>query len=295
MSIAFFSCIPFTTILASASESDRPFFFVIQYFLICHQNYEITLYKIPANTVNLGKKFHYLPTCHSTNDIAAQLLKDNEASDGLVVLTDHQTSGKGQGNNSWISEKGKNLTFSIVLKPEAFPASDQFMLTVISSLGITRALANLGITSSIKWPNDIWYGFNKVGGILINSSIMGKYLTNCVIGIGLNVNQERFEISGPISLRDITGREYDLNSVLGEILTEIEKAYLSYKSGKEALRKLYTGKLLGKNHALRYRQVDDGVEFSAITLGVDESGRIVLKKNEGELVVFNNRQIELVP
>ncbi len=154
------------------------------------------LYKIPANTNFIGKKFIYLPSCHSTNDIAAELLPHLD--EGTVVIAAHQTNGRGQRGNSWEAEAGANLTFSIVLKPNFLPASQQFYFNMAVALGIIRGLryffeGNRSNSSDksdqlkLKWSNDIYFQDFKLGGVLIENTIESTNLKNSVVGIGINM------------------------------------------------------------------------------------------------------------
>ena len=138
----------------------------------------------------------------STNDYLAQLCKESKAKEFYTVMADIQTKGKGQRGNSWESEAGKNLTFSIVLYPTALEAPKQFCLSMLAALACHEALDNYTNGFSIKWPNDIYWKDKKIGGILIENELEGEYIVQSIIGIGLNINQEVFysDAPNPVSL-----------------------------------------------------------------------------------------------
>ena len=133
----------------------------------------------------------------STNNYANCQIAESEVPEGAVFLAYSQKNGRGQANNQWESEAGKNLTFSLVLKPRFLEISDQFMISKVVTLGIHSSLKNYIGQLKIKWPNDMYAGDRKLGGILIENSILSGRITNSVIGIGLNINQEKFISNAP--------------------------------------------------------------------------------------------------
>ncbi|MDH5604416.1 MAG: biotin--[acetyl-CoA-carboxylase] ligase, partial [Cyclobacteriaceae bacterium] len=196
------------------------------------------MYKNFANTVFIGKSINYLPSCHSTNLVAVDMIKARTAENGHIVITDDQFAGSGQVGRSWEAMPGKNLTFSIILYHDALAVKEQFDLNMIVSLGIHEFLSNLlNLNIEIKWPNDIFVKNNKVAGILIRNSITGNQITDSVVGIGLNVNQTLFNAPQATSLKVLTGKEYQLQRLLPELVLSIEKRYLVYnKKGGNPLR-----------------------------------------------------------
>ena len=144
------------------------------------------MHKDPIDSLFPGANQIRLPSCHSTNDVASDLLAEGNIAEGTVIITDHQTKGKGQRGNSWESEPGKNLTCSLILKPKFLPVQKQFELTVVSSLAIVHTLRDLGLPNAqVKWPNDIYYGNAKIAGILIENTVRANHLEYAVVGIGL--------------------------------------------------------------------------------------------------------------
>ena len=175
------------------------------------------MHKILTNTLFTGKQLVYLPSCHSTNDIASEMLNANTAYDGMVVVADHQTQGRGQRGNVWVAEAGQNLTFSLVYKPHFLKPELQFLLNIITSLGIKDVLQQFLLQGiAIKWPNDIYIQGKKVAGVLIESAIKGRQLQHAVIGVGLNVNQTTFSVPTATSLHLMLGCEVERQTLLGQ-------------------------------------------------------------------------------
>jgi BirA family biotin operon repressor/biotin-[acetyl-CoA-carboxylase] ligase len=142
----------------------------------------------------IGQNFFTLKEVDSTNNFLKELLSNSTPLvEGTVIMAENQYAGRGQQHKSWHTEPGKNLTFSILLMPVFLPVEDQFDLTRVVSLGVFDALWPItGNKLKIKWPNDLYYGDNKLGGILIENIIQSGKIKASVIGIGLNINQESF-------------------------------------------------------------------------------------------------------
>mgnify|MGYP003407842988 CR=1 FL=1 len=160
-------------------------------------------------------------TLESTNQYLQNLLNEGIDIVDNIVVTDYQTSGKGQGKNVWESEDGKNLLFSIALDMSFLKAENQFILTQIVSVTMINVLKNYlpEESLSIKWPNDIYFNDKKIAGILIKNEIKGMMMGTSIIGIGLNVNQTSFDenLPNPISMKMITGKDFDLDELLSAI------------------------------------------------------------------------------
>src|SRR5665811_173134 len=180
-----------------------------------------------------NKKLIFLDALESTNNYANQLILSNEAEEGTVVLARYQEKGRGQYGNRWESQAGKNLLASIILFPHFVPAGKQFQISKLVSLSIVGFLMNEVDKVAIKWPNDIYIENKKVAGILIENSIKGQYLFSSIVGIGLNLNQEKFisDAPNPVSLKQITEKNFDVNDVLNEILDAVFQWYKNLEAG----------------------------------------------------------------
>ncbi len=219
--------------------------------------------------------------------------------EGTVVITANQTAGRGQRGNTWLVEPGKNLTFSLFLKPSFLKVEEQFFLTIIISLAITDCLNEIlspfsprervGDEARIKWPNDILVHEKKICGILIENSLSRSGIQQTIVGIGLNVNQEKFSISTATSISLVSGREQDLNSILNLLLENIEKRYLQLRNEKfSELKTLYLNRLFGKGENRKFL-IEEKQTIGKI-LGVDELGRLVVELSD-QVKSFDTKKI----
>ncbi|MGW8121239.1 biotin--[acetyl-CoA-carboxylase] ligase [Roseivirga echinicomitans] len=234
-----------------------------------------------------------MPSCHSTNDIALQILKKPDTHEGLVVITDHQTAGRGQRGNDWKSGLGTNLTLSIVLKPSFLQASDQFYFNMVASLAVLRMLNKCaeGEDIKVKWPNDVLLKEKKVAGILIENTLQRSAIQWSVMGIGVNVNQQDLGIGKATSLFTVTNVVYEL-PVLFELLIEsLEYYYLKLKFGKrDELKSEYLQHLFGFHEFRKYRGEH---LFDGKIIDVAESGRLVMETNRG-IQSFDFKEVEFL-
>jgi len=243
----------------------------------------------------IGKNIVRLPFADSTNNYANGQLNQNELPDGTVFLAYEQTSGRGQQNNFWESEPGLNLTFSIVVFPDFLDIRRQFMLSKVVTLGIYTALFKYVDNLRIKWPNDIYAGDKKLGGILIENSIMYSLIKSSVIGIGINVNQTDFRSNAPnpVSLKTLTNQQFDCDLVLTEILTGIDYYYSLLREGEEELidRKFISVIYrLNEKHWFRAEQE----VFEGEITGVNEIGQLLIRIQSGEIPAFHFKEVEFL-
>lgn len=251
------------------------------------------MYKIPANTLFVGQSLVFMPECHSTNDEASRLIQHEGTMEGTTVITGNQTAGRGQRGNTWHSESGKNLTFSIILKPTFLAVSDQFYLNMIVSLGVYDYLKTLFDEDvKIKWPNDILVKDKKVCGILIENQISGHKIQHSIIGVGLNVNQEKFELERAGSMKLFHDQEFELQQVLEGVLEKIESRYLMLREQlTEKLSVEYKSALywLDEAHVFSSRQK----LFEGKITGVDEFGRLTIETDTG-VKYMSVKEVEFV-
>ncbi len=238
-----------------------------------------------------------LQTVDSTNLYAERLLKGQKVPEGTIIFAHAQTSGKGQGENSWESEPGKNATFSMVLFPEFLLPGQQFLLNKTIAMGVFDFLSRFQIEErySIKWPNDIYAGNSKIGGILIQNTICGTVYESCIAGIGVNINQETFHpgLPNPVSLKQLTGMNYPVKDAVDFIVARIDERYHQLHKGLyEALDREYTEQLLGINEWRDYL-VNKKLIKGKIR-GVDESGLLMLEMKNGSKRAFNHGEITFI-
>ena len=240
-------------------------------------------------------KYIHLEQIDSTNAYLQRQQSEHDIRN-WVVSTDEQTAGKGMGRNGWESEVGKNLTFSLALGMGFLPAERQFLLSEAVALGIIEVLDTLLPSEklSIKWPNDIYFENRKLAGILINSTIKANMMDVSIFGIGLNVNQMKFQDwpTHPISLKMVTGKEYDLKPLLEQIAERILIKVQQLKSSPTSIEKDYLKRLF------RYRTwADYEVEGKVLRLfmtGIDSFGRLQLLDTENKPYCFDIKEIRFI-
>jgi BirA family transcriptional regulator, biotin operon repressor / biotin---[acetyl-CoA-carboxylase] ligase len=241
------------------------------------ENKSKKVYDSPTKTLFLGKKILYLPSCHSTNDIAAELVRGQSFAEGIVVITDEQTAGRGQRGSHWLTTRGANFTFSLVLKPTFLSISEQFLLSQAVAMGVRAYLAFHTPIARVKWPNDLYLGGDKIGGILIENALQGTRIAHSVVGIGLNINQTDFEVPRATSLSLVTGRPLQLTDELPLLLQQLEQYYLRLRAGHYAdLRAEYLTYLVGYGRERTFQSPAEGT-FRAKVVGVSEEGRLQLQ------------------
>ena len=228
-----------------------------------------------------GKTNIYVTECLSTNDFLINILKKNDLDEGSLVITDFQTKGRGQRNNSWDSQRSKNLLFSFLLSPK-IPVQSQFYIHVIISISIYNTLKKIGLSGiTIKWPNDIYINNLKIAGILVENIVFKKKVSRSVIGIGININQTNFLNLKATSVINESGEYYDKNKILKILLSNIEKEYKKININKDAMFKQYKKLLFGYNQNLDF---DSG--------GKIFQGKIIdLEKNGNLILCINNKKV----
>ncbi len=241
------------------------------------------------------EKFDTLP---STNQYC-ELLNLSETEEFTVIVARTQTAGIGQRGNHWEAEPGKNLTFSLVLKPTWLPIADQYQLTKAVSLGIADYLIPLIAEGErrvrIKWPNDIYVDDKKICGILITHRIAGGRITASVVGIGLNVNQIDFPewVPNPTSLGLLTGQEWPLDETLEKMLDCIANRYNELRDNPiGTLDEPYLNLLLRRGVEAQYGY--QGQTITATLLDVNRYGHLQLVTDKGERLSCQLKEIQFL-
>lgn len=232
------------------------------------------------NTVFTGKFLIYEPVLDSTNDFARRLISKTNPMDGTVILTDNQRAGRGQGGNSWESEPGKNLTFSVIYDTSFLPVSDQYVLNMAVAAAALTALEGWVEAGrlAIKWPNDLLAGGRKLGGILIENTLRGNRLRHSIIGIGLNIGQREFPgLPHATSILRETGVDPGRQTVLERLCQALERALLDLRAGRadEALA-AYNRRLFRRGMEARFSE--GGESFSAVVESVARDGRLMIRQ-----------------
>lgn len=246
---------------------------------------------LPATPlIILGEPLIELSSIDSTNIYAISQIMEDKAVSGSCYRADFQTHGKGQQGKVWDSEKGENLLCSYVLSlsslkkakelDETGSLNAQFGLSVAVSLAVSdffNALA--GEETKIKWPNDLYWRDRKAGGILIENKIRGSAWTWSIIGIGININQTQFNTAQgkPVSLKQITGKSFEINNLVHELSNSLTNRVNEWLlCGFEKMLAEYNERLFMKGQEVKFKT--NQVQFSAKVVGVNKEGKLIVNK-----------------
>ncbi len=243
--------------------------------------------------INTSINIIELDTIDSTNNYLSKLISTTNVTSGTVILAHEQTKGKGQRGNTWVTEPNKNLTFSMFLTNFHLLVEENFLISMAVANSIHKALSSIVTDVLIKWPNDILIHKKKVGGILIENTIQGKYINQTVIGIGINVNQTNFnDIDTATSLKLLTNREFDKKTLLLEICTNLIEEFSLINSATNNIREYYLSHLHGYKKPFHYRINDQNIIEGTIQQ-VDFDGKLHVLSN-GKIIQFYFKEIEFV-
>ncbi len=223
------------------------------------------------------------------------MAKSTPLPEGTVIMADHQTAGKGQQQSGWHGQAGKNLTFSLLLFPDFLIADQSFSLLCAISLGVIKALQLiLGDKTRIKWPNDIYYGQKKLGGILIENLLAKRSIKQSVVGIGININQESFpdDLPNPISIWQVLYKKSVLKEVLLQICASIEFYYLKLKAGEfDDVKQEYLQNLYGLGQEIWFQTKEK--TFIGKISTVNHLGKLGIQQ-ENETEFFDLKEVKFL-
>lgn len=246
----------------------------------------------------IGSNIIRLTETASTNTYAANLLMAEKPAEGTIIFSGSQTEGRGQQGNNWESEGGKNLTVSLILYPFFLKPEKQFVLNKFASLAVldfVKLLISVNMSPKIKWPNDIYVGDKKIAGILIENSIAGNCFEHIIIGIGININQEKFSCNAPnpVSFKLLTGKEYDIENCLKELCVSLNKRY---DQMQENFHSTFDSDYLKNNYRYnvfsKFRK-NDSLIYAKIS-GISESGKLQIQDKEGKYSEHAFKEIEYI-
>ena len=230
-------------------------------------------------------------TIDSTNTEALRRLDGIPS--GTVLAARSQTAGRGQRGNTWFTEPGKNLTFSVVLKDLGLKASDSIRLNALTSVAVVSLLEHYGVQPVIKWPNDIYVSGRKICGMLIENTLDGAMLGASVVGIGININQREFpQLANATSLALCTGKDEALEEVLAVFL-EIFEGMLSRLDSPE-LWERYASRLYRLGKTARYYDILREEEFEGVIQGVEPDGRLCILDAGGERRHYRFKEVSYI-
>ncbi len=235
----------------------------------------------------IGKDIVSFETIDSSNTYA-KTLSDADAKNGMIIIAEEQTGGRGRFDRKWESQKERNLTFSILLKPES--AVDKIgLLPLLTASAVAKAIEVVtSLEVECKWPNDILINGKKTCGILIESTSTHK-INRIIVGIGLNVNQELFPAGIRLtatSLKNELGKTIDRIYLLVEILKRSEDMYFKFIQNEtdEYLKDWMSRcKMFGKEISVSYFEK----QINGKALRIDSDGSLILKSEENEIKLFS--------
>lgn len=237
----------------------------------------------------------FVPETISTNLLLREVLQTNSLPEFFTVHTDYQTAGRGQKGNSWEAANAENLLFSVVLYPHFILIEKQFILSQIVSLAIKDTLEQFIGEVTIKWPNDIYWQNEKICGILIENALSSQGIDYTIVGIGINVNQRKFESNAPnpISMHQISGINYNREEILGIFLTKLQQLYREIQAhGTATLVNRYK-QALYHGQGLHSYQDSESV-FEAFIEDITDTGYLVLRNTNNTLLSYAFKEVKFL-
>lgn len=226
-----------------------------------------------------GKEIIRLSSVDSTNNFAATLISDQLCQNGTAILADSQSYGKGQRGNSWYSEAGKNLLVSFIFKPDKLSVLRQHEITWLTSICLVKTLGIFNIDAEIKWPNDIFVNGKKIAGILIENQLSGEFISNSIIGIGLNVNQTNFNGIEATSIQLEFKKEISIEIVFNELCNQLNSLFNEFHQAEgNRLKSEFDLLLYQKNKLSLYE--DENGKFEGEIIGIKNNGYLEVKVGE---------------
>jgi len=246
--------------------------------------------------VKIGLPCIELEETDSTNSYASRLIHNELPKEGTAILAHYQKAGKGQRGSGWQSEPGENLLISYILYPEFLNVADHFLFNQCLSVAVIEFLRVMTkVPVSVKWPNDILAGKRKIAGILVENTLRNNRIIHSIAGIGININQTSFQSYTPeaVSLKMLEGNDFDILKCAGQLNKFIEKWYNLLKFGNhEKIKIAYTGALYLLEKPALFKSGTD--QFKGIITGVLNDGHLVIRKENGELSYYLNKEISFV-
>ena len=236
-----------------------------------------------------------LDAIDSTNDFLKQLAATDDIANYTAVVAKNQTKGKGQMGSQWLSESGKNLMMSVLIKDSAADISQIFTLNVAIAKSLIDVLLNANIPDlSIKWPNDIMSANKKIAGILIENTIKSKGTVQSIVGIGINVNQEQFEgLPHASSLKLVSGEPHDIDLLITQLMDAIQQNTQKIPSQSEILWESYHSYLFKIRQPVAFENLN-GERFMGIIQGVNPDGTLRLLQEQDMIRHFGIKQIKML-
>jgi BirA family biotin operon repressor/biotin-[acetyl-CoA-carboxylase] ligase len=240
--------------------------------------------------IKIGSKITFLDSIDSTNNYAANLINEKNIMNGQVIMADIQGEGRGQRGTQWLSEGGKNILASIYLELDNLAVKNQTLLLKFTAVSIFDALEAIGLTPKIKWPNDILIDGKKICGVLIENQFIGQKIKSSIIGLGLNVNQEKFDLDQVTSIKLELKIEQERMSILGLLLNAFNKNLDILFTNPNYFEQSYLCNLYKyKEMANFYCESLGG--FSGKIEGIAPDGKIIIS-HQNKLLHFDLKEVK---
>ncbi len=249
-----------------------------------------------CDTPIIGHIQIHFPELDSSNQYALDLISKSKPQHGTVISTSFQRQGRGQIGRDWFSPANKNITLSIILKPDFLHIKDQFYLNMAFALAVRESISEkLGKEVKIKWPNDIYVEDKKIAGILIQNVLQGSTYSYAVLGIGINVNQRQFnpKIPNPTSMQIVKDKEFSLKEIKANLFAKTD-AYLAKLQNLEldSLKAEYVPHLYRLGEVAQF-EIDQEKQEATI-IGIERDGQVVLKFSDDSTRSFNLNEIKYI-
>ncbi len=249
------------------------------------------------STAYLGRRYYFYPETDSTNDVALALANAGEP-EGTVVVADFQRRGRGRRSHAWSSPAGRDLLFSIVLRPDG-DARAALPVTLVVATAVSVVLTkSLDVDVLVKWPNDVVTRAGKIGGILAESASSAGRIAHVIVGVGVNVNASAEDFGDELrdaaaSCRTLTGVEWDRADVLADLLGTIEAYYDRFKrDGFAPLASAYEARLAQAGKRVAFER--EGRRVEGRVKGVARDGALVVQLDDGSEAMLYSEHVEVV-
>lgn len=226
-----------------------------------------------------GPQLTIIEEAASTNSLMAEKDREQRLGHGHAIMARRQTAGRGQRGNHWESEPGMNVTLSIMLRPHGVEAREQFLVSEAVAIATAETVAELtGEPAEVKWPNDIYVGQKKIAGILIECGLERQCISRAIAGIGLNVNQTLWlsDAPNPVSMRQLTGKEYDVEATARLLVDKVVRQVSSLPGNAAGTERRYASLLWRREGLHLWEDAASGELFTAGIARVERTGRLVM-------------------
>lgn len=235
-----------------------------------------------------------LDAIDSTNSYLKKLLLKENINDFTVVVSKHQTNGRGRNGNLWANKPSLNLAFSVYKRFNNFSVNEKFMLNILSSISVYEVLKKYKLNNlTIKWPNDIMTENKKIAGILIENSVRGNKINHSVIGVGININQSQFlDLPNATSVFLESGKKHSVEKIAVELKDAIQKNFTDFEIRETELIEFYNSVLFKRNVTTDFTTVN-AKKIQGTIIGVNKEGTLSLKQKNHKVFEYAENQIKM--